>query len=123
MAKIPEGMGCHGGCTPEEQLVPIMIISPEKNVATWRASLKSFEVEEANPIIVYEIAGLDATQTPFIEYNNKNYSLSAKGCIYTSERLPLVKDVTKVRLRIGTWEKEDTFTIKMAVVEDDLFDF
>ncbi len=123
MAKIPEGMGCHGGCTPEEQLVPIMIISPEKNVATWRASLKSFEVEEANPIIVYEIAGLDVTQTPFIEYNNKNYSLSAKGCIYTSERLPLVKDVTKVRLRIGTWEKEDTFTIKMAVVEDDLFDF
>lgn len=123
MAKIPEGMGCHGGCTPEEQLVPVMIISPEKNVATWRASLKSFEVEEANPIIVYEIAGLDATQTPFIEYNNKNYSLSAKGCIYTSERLPLVKDVTKVRLRIGTWEKEDTFTIKMAVVEDDLFDF
>jgi len=123
MAKIPEGMGCHGGCTPEEQLVPVMIISPEKNVATWRASLKSFEVEEANPVVVYEIVGLDASHTPFIEYNNKNYSLCAKGCTYTSERLPLVKDVTKVKLRIGTWEKEDTFTIKMAVVEDDLFDF
>jgi len=123
MAKIPEGMGCHGGCTPEEQLVPVMIISPEKNVATWRASLKSFEVEEANPVVVYEIVGLDASHTPFIEYNNKNYSLCAKGCTYTSERLPLVKDVTKVKLRIGTWETEDTFTIKMAVVEDDLFDF
>lgn len=123
MAKIPEGMGCHGGCTPEEQLVPVMIISPEKNVATWRASLKSFEVEEANPVVVYEIVGLNASHTPFIEYNNKNYSLCAKGCTYTSDRLPLVKDVTKVKLRIGTWEKEDTFTIKMAVVEDDLFDF
>ena len=64
MAKIPEGMGCHGGCTPEEQLVPVMIVSPEKNVATWRASLKSFEIEEANPIVVYEIVGLDSTQTP-----------------------------------------------------------
>ncbi|MCD8306337.1 MAG: BREX-4 system phosphatase PglZ [Prevotella sp.] len=123
MAKIPEGMGCHGGCTPEEQLVPVMIISPEKTVATWRSSLKSFEVEEANPIIVYEIVGLVSSQIPFIEYNNKNYALSAKGSLYTSERLQLVKDVTKVKLRIGTWEKEDTFTIKMAVVEDDLFDF
>ena len=123
MAKIPEGMGCHGGCTPEEQLVPVMIVSPEKNVATWRASLKSFEIEEANPIVVYEIVGLDSTQTPFIEYNNKNYALNAKGCVFTSERLPLVKDVTMVKLRIGTWEREDTFTIKMAVEEDDLFDF
>ena len=123
MAKIPEGMGCHGGCTPEEQLVPVMIVSPEKNVATWRASLKSFEIEEANPIVMYEIVGLDSTQTPFIEYNNKNYALNAKGCVFTSERLPLVKDVTMVKLRIGTWEREDTFTIKMAVEEDDLFDF
>ena len=123
MAKIPEGMGCHGGCTPEEQLVPVMIVSPEKNVATWRASLKSFEIEEANPIVVYEIVGLDSTQTPFVEYNNKNYALNAKGCVFTSERLPLVKDVTMVKLRIGTWEREDTFTIKMAVEEDDLFDF
>ena len=123
MAKIPEGMGCHGGCTPEEQLVPVMIVSPEKNVATWRASLKSFEIEEANPIVVYEIVGLDSTQTPFVEYNNQNYALNAKGCVFTSERLPLVKDVTMVKLRIGTWEREDTFTIKMAVEEDDLFDF
>ena len=123
MAKIPEGMGCHGGCTPEEQLVPVIIISPEKNVATWRASLKSFEVEEANPVVVYEIVGLDSSQIPFIEYDNQNYSLNAKGCIYTSERLPLTKDVTKVKLRIGMWEKVDTFTVKMAVEEDDLFNF
>lgn len=60
---------------------------------------------------------------PSKKYNNKNYALSAKGYIFTSERLTLVKDVTKVKLRIGTWEKEDTFTIKMAVEEDDLFDF
>ena len=123
MAKIPEGMGCHGGCTPEEQLVPVMIISPEKNTATWRVTLKSLEIEEANPVVVYEIAGLDSTQTPFVEYNNKNYTLNAKGCVFTSERLSLVKDITKVKLRIGTWEKEDTFTIKMAVEENDLFDF
>jgi hypothetical protein len=32
--------------------------------------------------------------------------------------------VNKVKLQIGTWEKEeDTFTIRMAVQEDDLFTF
>ena len=122
IAKVPEGMGCHGGCTPEEQLVPIMIISPDRYVVKWRATLKTFEVEEANPYVTYEIVGLDISQTPFIEYNNKNYAMSSTGCLYTSERLALVKDVNKIKLRIGTWEKEDTFSIKMAVVEDDLFD-
>ena len=73
--------------------------------------------------LVVPIIGLDSTQTPFVESNNKNYALNAKGCVFTSERLPLVKDVTMVKLRIGTWEREDAFTIKMAVEEDDLFDF
>ena len=123
MAKIPEGMGCHGGCTPEEQLVPVMIISSNKTTATWRAVFKSFEVEEANPVVVYEIAGLDTNQHPLIEYDDKYYSTNAVGNTYTSERLPLNKDVNKVKLHIGTWEKEDMFTIKLAVQEDDLFTF
>ena len=124
MAKIPDGMGCHGGCTPEEQLVPVMIISPNKTTATWRAVFKSFNVEEANPVVVYEIAGLDTNQQPLVEYDGRFYSMSAVGNTYTSERLPLNKDVNKVKLHIGTWEKEeDTFTIRMAVQEDDLFTF
>ena len=124
MAKIPDGMGCHGGCTPEEQLVPILIISPNKTTATWRAVFKSFDVEEANPVVVYEIAGLDTNQQPLIEYDGKFYSMNAMGNTYTSERLPLKKDINRVKLHIGTWEKEeDTFTIKMAVQEDDLFKF
>ena len=124
MAKIPDGMGCHGGCTPEEQLVPVMIISPTKTTANWRASFKSFVVEEANPVVVYEIAGLDTNQQPLIEYNGKFYSMNYVGNTYTSERLPLNSEVNKVKLHIGTWEKEeDSFTIKMAVQEDDIFHF
>lgn len=123
MAKIPDGMGCHGGCTPEEQLVPVIIISPEKATVNWRAVFKSFEVEEANPVVCYEIAGLDINQTPFVEYDNKYYSMKAVGTKFTSERLNLNKDVSMVKLHIGTWEKEDKFNIKMAVQEDDLFTF
>lgn len=123
MAKIPEGMGCHGGCTPEEQLVPVLIISPEKATVNWHAVFKSYDVEEANPVICYEIAGLEPSQVPYIEYNNKYYKMKASGTLFTSERLSLNKDVSKIKLHIGTWEKEDTFNIKMAVQEDDLFSF
>lgn len=123
MAKIPDGMGCHGGCTPEEQLVPVIIISPEKAAVNWRAVFKSFEVEESNPVISYEIAGLEPSQVPYIEYDNKYYKMKHVGTLFTSERLSLNKDVPKVKLHIGTWEKEDKFNIKMAVQEDDLFTF
>ncbi len=123
MAKIPDGMGCHGGCTPEEQLVPVIIISPEKAAVNWRAVFKSFEVEESNPVISYEIAGLEPSQVPYIEYDNKYYKMKPVGTLFTSERLSLNKDVPKVKLHIGTWEKEDKFNIKMAVQEDDLFTF
>ena len=101
-----------------------MIISPYKTTATWRSVFKSFNVEEADPVVVYEIAGLDTNLQPLIEYDGRFYSMKAVGNTYTSERLPLNKDVNKVKLHIGTWEKEeDTFTIKMAVQEDDLFTF
>lgn len=123
LAKIPDGMGCHGGCTPEEQLVPVLIISPEKSTVNWHAVFKSYDVEEANPVICYEIAGLESTQIPYIEYNNKYYKMKAVGTLFTSERLSLNKDVSRLKLHIGTWEKEDTFNIKMAVQEDDLFSF
>ena len=105
-------------------MVPILIISPNKTTATWRAVFKSFDVEEANPVVIYEIAGLDTNQQPLIEYDGKFYSMNAMGNTYISERLPLKKDINRVKLHIGTWEKEeDTFTIKMAVLEDDLFNF
>lgn len=123
MAKIPEGMGAHGGCTPEEQLVPIIIISPEKTTVSWSATLKSFEVEEANPIVIYSILGLDNKQIPLLEYDGIAYAMNLEGGVYKSERLKLNKDVTKVTLRIGTWSREDKINIKLAVQEDDLFTF
>jgi len=120
-AKVPEGMGAHGGATPEEELVPIIIISPEKIMASWTASQKSFEIEEANPIFVVEIIGLKEKDIPMLEYNGKIYEMKDEGMTYTSERLALVSDVQKVVLHIGQQTKEFTIKIKMAVQEDDLF--
>lgn len=120
-AKVPSGMGAHGGATPEEELVPIIIISPEKQIATWTALQKSYELEEASPLFVVDIYGLSEKDIPMLEYNGKSYKMSGKGVTFTSDRLELVADVKKVTLRIGQQTKEFSITIKMAVQEEDLF--
>lgn len=120
-AKIPSGMGAHGGATPEEELVPVIIISPEKRVATWTAVQKTFELEEANPVFTVEIYGLSEKDSPMVEYNGKSYKISGKGAVFTSDRLDLNPNAKKVVLRVGQQTKEFTITIKMAVQEEDLF--
>lgn len=123
MKKIPYNTGCHGGCTPEEQLVPIFIISPNPSVKTWSAKQKSFELEEANPIFQIELIGLDDNCIPMIKYDNRFYSLKRKvGSLFESGRMTLVDGCNKVTLYIGSETQEFTITLKMAVVEDDLFD-
>lgn len=123
LKKIPEGMGCHGGCTPEEQLVPVIIISPEKASVTWKASLKSFIIEEANPVVEFTILGLETSQNPVVEYNGHMYGMVHSGNTYTSERMTLDKDVTSVILRIGTNNQEFKVSISLAVQEEDPFMF
>jgi hypothetical protein len=123
MKKIPYNTGCHGGCTPEEQLVPIFIISPNPSVKTWSAKQKSFELEEANPIFQIELIGLDDNCIPMIKYDNRFYSLKRKvGSLFESGRMTLVDGCNKVTLYIDSETQEFTITLKMAVVEDDLFD-
>lgn len=121
--KIPEGMGCHGGCTPEEQLVPILIISPERNSANWHAVLKTFDIEEANPCVIFNITGLDGNLKPMIEYDKKTYEMYSHGNTYTSQRLSLNKDVKTITLIVGVQRKEFEVNIKLAAEENDLFSF
>lgn len=121
--KIPEGMGCHGGCTPEEQLVPIIIISPEKDSANWHAVIKTFDIEEANPCVVFNITGLDGKSNPIIEYDKRTYGMTSQGDTYTSQRLSLNKDVKTITLIVGTQRKDFEVNIKLAAEENDLFSF
>lgn len=123
MAKIPVGMGSHGGATPEEELVPIIIISNQKETVKWKAVQKTFELSEAEPIFKVEISALSVGEIPVLEYAGRTYQLHKQGVTYTSERMALSKDVTKVILCIGTQTKEFTVNIKLAVQEDDIFDF
>lgn len=124
-SKTPKGQGAHGGATPEEVLVPIIIVSSTPNACTFTARLLDNEVNIANPVLRYEIKGLSSVDVPVLEYNGAEYLLlSQGGGVFVSERLQLVDTAKRVTLHIGKFAKTDNILVSMGVQEDDdLFGF
>lgn len=124
-SKTPKGQGTHGGATPEEVLVPIIIVSSTPNASTFTAKLLDNEVDGTNPVLRYEIKGLTSVDVPVLEYNGTEYMLEPQGNgIFASERLNLVDTAKRVTLHIGKFSKADNIIVSTGVQEDeDLFDF
>ena len=125
IAKIPEGAGCHGGCTPEEVLVPVFIVSNEKAKTNWTAILKTWELKTSAPQAVITIKGLNGTDKPYVIYNGKKYNLTKiTGDDYQTERMELNAQVKELKLQIGTQSKTFSIKINIGVEEDnDFMDF
>lgn len=70
-SKVKEGSGCHGGCSPEEVLVPIFIISDFPINSSYSVSQKTFELSSADPVMKFMISGLSNVDMPYIMYNGK----------------------------------------------------
>lgn len=123
-AKVPYGQSIHGGCTPEEILVPIIVISSQENAQNWTATLLSKTLTDSDPIVRYVFKGDTANFYPHIVYNGKNYVLKRMSdTLFESDRLLLNKDATIVKLLINDTEQTDTVIISLGATEDDLFDF
>ena len=123
-AKTPMGQGAHGGATPEEVLVPIIIISNQKNANAYSAKLQSSEIVASSPVLRYTIKGLSSIDTPFVTYNDVDYALhNIGGDVYESERLNLVNTSTRIILHIGDFKQTDNLSINTGAQEDDLFGF
>ncbi len=121
-AKIHDGSGCHGGCTPEEVLVPILIISSQPNATNWTAKLQDFEVSASNPVLKFDIRGLSFNDIPIVEYNNVHYELIAQsGNSYITPCLPLLQDAKNIRLIIGDKYRDFKLELKLGLEEEDLF--
>ena len=121
-AKIPTGSGCHGGCTPEEVLVPIFIISNQPNVRTWTAVLKTMEVSMASPFVKFFIKGLKAEQKPYLIYNGVKYIIGkVTGNEYQSDIMSLDCKVTMLTLCVGNEKQDFSIRIKTGFEEEDLF--
>ena len=123
-AKTPMGQGAHGGATPEEVLVPIIIISNQKNANAYSAKLQSSEIVASIPVVRYTIKGLSSIDTPFVTYNDVDYALhNIGGDVYESERLNLVNTSTRIILHIGDFKQTDNLSINTGAQENDLFGF
>lgn len=122
--KVDRGHGAHGGCTPEEVLVPIIIVSSQKIANTYSAKIENDKIDGTKPIVRFIIKGLSSIDVPTLDYNGVSYTLKNVGNnVYESERLNLVGTASKVSVRING-EIINSFSIKVSTgaTEDDLFD-
>lgn len=124
-AKTPSGQGAHGGATPEEVLVPVIVVSSQKNANNYSAELQSNEIVAAKPIVRYVIKGVSSIDNPFVTYNDVEYALhKVNGDLYESERLNLVSTSKRIELHIGEFKQIDNLNINTGVQEEnDLFEF
>lgn len=120
--KVPKGQGIHGGCTPEEVLVPIFVISSYVSGTEWTAELLTLELTGANPTVRFTIKNIPSVEIPVVEYNGNRYKLLQKGND-EYESAPLVVDEHNedIWLVIGNVSRQFKISVSTGAQEEDLF--
>lgn len=122
-SKTPTGQGAHGGCTPEEVLVPIIILSSQPNSSEYAITLLDNEISGANPKLQFRIKGATFMDVPQLMYNNVIYNLNGlEKDRYISDNINLIQGVNDVEVRIGSYSQTFSIKINLGAEEDDLFD-
>jgi hypothetical protein len=122
--KVPKGQGIHGGCTPEETLVPVLIISSYEIGAEWNAEILTLELSGANPTVKFRITNIPSIEIPYLEYDGTRYALHQIGNdLFESDALVLNDQCAVVTLAIGNVNRDFNVSISTGAKEDDLFDF
>lgn len=121
--KIAAGTGAHGGATPEEALVPIIIISDKKEAKHWTAKPIMTSLNAANPVFEVAIVGLRPNERPYLIYNDKSYKLKKNENVYVSERISIEPTVKQITLVVGKHSEVFDIELQLAVKNDDIFDF
>ena len=120
--KVPKGQGIHGGCTPEEVLVPIFIISSYVVDAEWSADILTLELNGANPVIQFRIKNIPSIEIPVVEYDGIRYALhQIGGDLFESEPISVNEKCDIVSLVIGNVMRDFRINITTGAKEDDLF--
>lgn len=119
-AKTPTGQCAHGGCTPEELLVPVFIISPEENI--YKATLLNQKLTDIKPFAEFDIQGLSGTESISVQYDGKEYNVEKISANrFRTENLLLTKDSKCITLKIND-KKVDDYQVfaNIAAEEDDM---
>lgn len=121
-AKLPSGQGGHGGCTPEEVLVPIFIISNSPAATNWSAQLLTPEVNGSLPRVRFEIKNLPSIDIPYAIYNGTTYSIhQVADEIFETADLVLDSQEQVITLRVGSVERIMKIKVSTGIQENDLF--
>lgn len=122
-AKVKEGTGCHGGCTPEEVLVPILIISGRPENTTCDVVQKTFSLSCANPVMSFSISGLTNMDVPCLEYNGRKYKMFRTSAgKWDSEPLELASGIDFMAVVVRDVKYDFHVTLNLGAEENDLFD-
>jgi hypothetical protein len=120
--KIQSGLGAHGGCTPEEVLVPIIIISASPGISSHTVQWLDDELSATNPIVHMSIKGLTTMEVPLLEYNGKDYHIKCVGHdLYESDAIEFVDACDNFSLKIGDILYPRIIPVNTGAKEDDLF--
>lgn len=124
-AKTPDCIGTHGGCTPEEVLIPIFVISPSKNDALITVNILETKISNEKPIVCFDIRGHIPSDIPYAVYNGIRYELAVTNeGIYQTHPLNLTNSSKEVSIYVGG--KRFVFTIEFELAADldnDIFNF
>lgn len=123
-AKVPSGQGAHGGCTPEEVLVPIFIISSTPVATNWSFNLLTCEISGSNPRIQFEIKNMPSAEVPYILYNGVKYNVHhLSGDTYETDDIILNANILDFMLQLGGIVRPMKIKVKTGIQEEDPFDF
>lgn len=121
--KVPAGQGIHGGCAPEEVLVPVFIISGYVGAAEWSAHLLTPELSGADPVLRFRINNLPTTDVPWVEYDGQRYGLHKTGekDVYQTDAIRANAACQSVSLVVGDVLRVFAVNVSVGAAEDDLF--
>jgi len=125
-SKINDGQGAHGGCTPEEVLVPIFIISSSPNAKNWYAKAAIDEILASSPIAKFKIIGLTSDEMPKLAYNGTTYALhkNEDGLYESDEIKNLDQNIKIFTIKVGETSEDTRIDVNTGtVVEDQFADF
>lgn len=124
-SKVPVGLGCHGGCTPEEVLTPVIILSPEEHYINWSIMDVQTRKKGMQTILIIKLSGVGDSDVVQLSYKGRVSDLTPNlDKSYESKPLGIVSSSFSVDVIVNGIAKSREIHIDSSPIEsDDLFDF
>ncbi len=114
----------HGGCTPEEVLVPVIVFSTiekTEDKTEYNIKLLSSEIDKKNPLITFNILPKPKYKVYLFQKNIKKELKYIENNRYSLKLENPKSGKQSIKLMINDFEQNFTINIKSGFTEEDLF--